>query len=260
MIDTSARLIAVSYSGELGTVQRIETPTPIYCTINNVNRAEWFAAFNSGFRPEWRVTTAPVNFSGQTIIDLDTLEGTVRCDIYRTYRKTPDALELWCCRKTKESEQVFTLWTAGKRVVLYGAYLTGTDGAARTNTGKVATDTVALILPQTFAAFCDGQPVAYCKPKAFSYMSAADQAKHFFIDTDCYFGLGDLDPALLIAPADYDGVLSEDGYLLAADDIPASGLRYQDINALYDDVWRVQSVNRKNRGKIDTEYIEVIGK
>ena len=260
MIDTSARLITVRYEGELGTVRRIETATPIFCSIDNVNRAEWFAAFNSGFRPEWRVTTASVNFSGQTLIELDTPEGTVRCDVYRTYRKTQDALELWCCRKTAESEQVFTLWTAGRRVILYGCYLTGTDGATRTNTGKIATDTVSLILPQTFAAFCDGQPVAYCKPKAWRYMSADEQAKHFYIDVDCFFALGELDPALLIAPADYDGTLTADGSLLAADDIPAAGLRYQDVNAIFDDVWRVQSVDRKNRGKIDTEYIEVIGK
>ena len=260
MIDTSARLIAVSYVGEPGAARRVETATPILCRIDNVNRAEWFAAYNSGFRPEWRVTTTPASFGGQTIIDLDTPEGTVRCDVYRTYRKTPDALELWCCRKTAESEQVFTLWCAGKRVVLYGAYLTGTDGATRTNTGKVATDAVALILPQTFQAFCGGQPVAYSKPKAYKRMTSAQQAEHFYIDVDCFFALGDLDPSELIAPAGYTGDLAAGGYALAAGDVPAGGLRYQEINALYDDVWRVQSVDRRNRGKIDTEYVEVIGK
>lgn len=259
MIDTSARLIAVSYAGEFGLAQRVETTTEIFCSISSVNRAEFFAAYDSGFRPEFRVTTAPVNYAGQGIIELDTPEGPVRCDVYRTYRKSPDALELWCCRKNEEAVQIFTLWTAGKRVTLFGAYLSGSDGAQRTRTGQIATDTVSLILPQTLQAFVGETPVAYCRPKAYEMMSETDKAAHFYIDAGCFFALGDVNPALLFAPKDYDGVETSDHFLFAAADIPAN-LKYQEINALFDDVWRVQSVDRKNRGKPDTEYLEVVGK
>lgn len=234
MIDSTARLISISYVGALGVAQRTETETPIFCDISSVQRAEFFAAYNSGFRPEYRVTTNPVNYSGETVIDLDTPGGTVRCDIYRTYRKSLDILELWCCRQNPEAVQVFTLWTAGKKVVLHGAYLTGSDAAARERTGSVATDNVALILPQTLQAFVGETPVAYCRPKAYEAMSAEEKAEHFYIDVGCFFALGEPQAA--------------------------ADAKYQAVNAAFDDVWRVSAVTRKNRGKPDTEYLEVTGR
>ena len=236
MIDTSARLIAVSYEGALGVARRVETSTAILCSISSVNRTEYFAAYNSGFRPEWRVVTDPVNYSGQTLIELDAPEGAVRCDIYRTYRAAPDRLELWCCRQNPEAAQTFTLWTSGKKVTLFGAYLLGSDGAQRTTTGQVADGEVQLILPQTLQAFSGGAAVSFCGPKAYAAMSAQDKAAHFCIQTGDFFALG--------APA--------------AD----ADAKYQAVNAAYDDVYRVQSVARRHfgRNKIDTEYVEVIGR
>ena len=235
MIDTAARLIGVSYAGELGVAQRIETETPILCQIGSVNRTEFFQAYNSGFRPEWRVTTQPVNYSGQTIIELDAPEGPVRCDIYRTYRKSAEVIELWCCTQNPQAVEIFTLWTAGRKVTLHGAYMSGSDGADRTTTGSVATDSVSLILPQTLQAFIGETPAAYCRPKAYAAMTPEEQTEHFFIDTSCFF-----------APGIFPDV--------------AAGIKYQAANAAYDDVYRVQSVNRRNRGKPDTEYLEVIGR
>ena len=232
MYDATANLVAVTYSGALGVAVRTETTTPIYCQIGSVDRREFFAAYDSGLKPEFRVTTDPVNYAGQSIIDLETAEGVIRCDIYRTYRKAADTLELWCVRKNPDAVQVFTLWSAGKRVTLYGAYLTGEDGANRTETGKVATDTVTLVLPQTLQAFVGAQAVEYARPKAYGTMATSDQATHFTIDSSSFFALGDI----------------------------ASTAKYQEINAAYDDVYRVQSVNRRNTGKPDTEYLEVIGK
>lgn len=239
MIETSARLIAVDYVGALGAAVRTETETSILCTLESVNRTEYFAAFNSGFLPEWRVTTHPANWSGQRIIDLDAPEGTVRCDVYRTYIKSRDVIELWCCRQNPESEQTFTLWTAGRKITLFGAYLTGSDGAGRTTTGSVATDTVTLVLPQTLAAYAGATQVAYCRPKEYAAMSTADKATHFCIQAGDFFALGAPDAA--------------------------ADAKYQAVNAAYDDVWRVQSVNRKttsgsHRGTPDKEFLEVIGK
>lgn len=239
MIETSARLIAVSYVGALGVAVRTETQTEILCTLSSVNRTEYFAAFNSGFFPEWRVVTNPANWSGQRIIDLDTPGGTVRCDIYRTYIKSRDVIELWCCSQAPESVQTFTLWTAGRKITLFGAYLTGTDGADRTTTGSVSTDQVTLVLPQTLQAFDGETPVAYCRPKAYAAMSSQEKAAHFCIQSGDFFALGAPD-----APAD---------------------AKYQGVNGAFDDVWRVQSVNRKtasgsHRGTPDKEFLEVIGR
>lgn len=235
MLDATARLISVTYTGTgLGRMERTEIATDIFCQVGSADRREYFAAYDSGLRPEFRVTTDPVNYSGQTIIELDTAEGTVRCDIYRTYRKSADALELWCVRKNADAVQTFTLWSAGKRVTLFGAYLTGEDGTERTETGRIATDTVTLILPQTVQAFADEAPVAYARPKAYAAMSEARKAEHFCIDSAAFFALGDI------------------GW--------AGTSKYQDVNAAYDDVYRVQRVGLKNRGTPDSEYLEVIGK
>lgn len=230
--DTTARLIDVSYTGVLGTMARVETVTTTFCQLGSVNRTEYYAAYNSGFKPEFRVVTHPANYSGQGIIEVDTPEGAVLCDIYRTYRAGPDRLELWCVRKNPASVQVFTLWTAGKRVTLFGAYLTGSDGAERTETGRVATDTVTLVLPPELRAYCGVTPVSYCRPKAYAAKTTAEKLGLFYIDAGCFFAAGDL---------------TDEG-------------KYQAVNAAHDDVWLVQSVALKNRGTPDTEYLEVTGK
>lgn len=259
MIDTSARLIAVTYTGAMGLAQRTETETPILCTLDRANRAEYYAAYNSGFRPEYRVETEPANYSGQRWIELDTSEGPVRCDVYRTYRKSQDVLELWCSRLNPEADKPVTLWTGGKRVVLYGAYLSGSDGVERTQTGRVATDAVTLILPQTLQAFVGEQQVEYCRPKAYARMTEEQKAARFTIDSRDFFGLGLLDTALVFAPEGTDGVLTSDGYLLAGSDLQ-TGEKYQTVNGLFDDVYLVQSVALRNRGKPGTEYLEVVGR
>lgn len=232
MVDSTAKLISVTYAGQLGAMTRTETATTIFCQVGSVDRREFYAAYNSGFKPEFRVTTDPINYSGEGIIDLETPDGDLRCDIYRTYQKSADVLELWCVRKNPKAEKVFTLWTQGKVVKLAGAYLTGSDGQERTDTGKVATDTVSLILPQEFQAFVGGSPVAYSRPKAYAAMGTTAQAGYFTIDASSFFAVGDI----------------------------ASTGKFQEINAAYDDVYRVQSVALKNNGKPDTEYLEVTGK
>ena len=159
-------------------------------------------------------------------------EGVIRCDIYRTYRKSLDTLELWCTRKNPEAKQVFTLWTDGKLVHLYGAYLSGSRGSVRNDTGHAATDTVTMILPQTLRAYVGTQAVGYARPKEYAAMSTADKALHFCIGPGAFFA---------------KGMLSMEG-------------KYQAVNAAFDDVYLVQSVAWKTGGKPDTEYLEVTGK
>ena len=232
MVDATAKLISVTYAGQLGAMTRSETATTIYCKVGSVDRREFFAAYNSGFKPEFRVTTDPINYTGQGIIDLETPSGELRCDIYRTYQKSADVLELWCVRKNQQAEKVFTLWSQGKVITLAGAYLTGKNAQERTDTGHIALDDVTLVLPQTLQAFCGGKPVAYCRPKAYAALGSTAQADYFTIDSTSFFAVGDI----------------------------ASTAKFQEINATYDDVYRVQAVALKNRGTPDTEYLEVTGK
>ena len=259
MRETAAELVTVRYSGTgLGRMERLETARRIFCRLGSVGQSEYYAAYNSGFKPEFKILTHPANYGGESIIDVE-LPGEIRrCDIYRTYQKSEEVLELWCVRKNEAAEQVFTLWTAGKRVTLYGAYLSGGDANERTETGKIATGTVTLVLPQTLQAFFGTTPVAYVTAKMYALMSPTDQDKHFTIDSSSFFVLGDINPGLLISPEDYDGVLSYDDYLIATADIPEDA-KYQQINSIWD-TWRVQSVTFKSTGKPDTEYLEVVGK
>lgn len=232
MVDSTAKLISVTYAGQLGTMTRTETATTIFCKVGSVDRREYYAAYNSGFKPEFRVETDPINYSGEGIIDLDTPGGELRCDIYRTYQKSADVLELWCVRKNPKAEKIFTLWSQGKAVKLAGGYLTGSDAQERTETGKIALDVVTLVLPQSFQAFCEGRPVAYCRPKAYAAMGTTAKADYFTIDASSFFAVGDI----------------------------ASTGKFQEVNAQYDDVYRVQGVALKNSGKPDSEYLEVTGK
>lgn len=144
---------------------------------------------------------------------------------------TPWHMKVRCVRIDPSEEKTATLWSAGKRVALYGVWMSPENGIERTETGKVGDDTVALALPETVLAYSEGALLTYCGPKAYAAMSAADQAVHYTIDSNAFFALGD---------------------------VRATG-KFQEINAAYDDVYRVQSVKRKQTGT-DTEYLEVTGK
>lgn len=233
MPETSAKLIAVTYSDSpLGTKAATETVTEIPCEVNSVGRTEFYAAYNSGFLPEYLVTTHSANYGGQGIIDILTASGEVRCDIYRTYNRGAGTVELYCVKKNPAVPTVFTLWTGGRIVKLYGAYLSGNDSVSRETNGKVSDGTVTLILPQSLKAFCGNVGVGYVRPKAYAAMSNEEKAESFYIDSSCFFAVGDID---------------------------AEG-KYQAINAAYDDVYLVKGVAVKNNGKPDTEYVEVTGK
>lgn len=261
MIDTSARLIRITYTGELGRMNRTEVEIPVFCQLASVDRREYFAAYNSGFRPEWRVTLDPVNFTDETLISIDAPGGTVLCDIYRTYRKSADVMELWVVKHNPQAVQTFTLWTAGKCVTLFGCYLTGSDGVTRTETGANATDTVSLILPQTFLAYCGEIPVGYTRPKAYARMPDEEKAEHFTIDERCFFALGRLEtvPGQFL-PEGAEGLITSEDKILYVLGCDAAGMKYQEVNGLADDVYLVQSVALKNKGRPDTEYLEVVGR
>ena len=101
-------------------------------------------------------------------------------------------------------------------------------------TGSVSLDTVSLILPQTLQAFSGETPVAYARPKAYAAMSEAQKAEHFTIDSRSFFALGEIE---------------------AAGDV-----KYQTVNEAWDDVYLVQQINMRNRGKTGTEFLEVVGR
>lgn len=223
----SANLISVTYTNDgYGKKVPTETLTSVLVTIESVGRAEFFSAFQQDMKSEYKVKMFAGDYNGQTMIEINS----IRYDIYRTYEDDKNNMELYLTKKNT-IPRVATLWCGNKVVKLHEVYFSGTNGTNNITTGKIATDTFTMILPQNLKAFDGTTQVALMKPKA--YKALVDKTNYFFIDSTCFFAIGDITTQLT---------------------------KYQDINETYDDVYRVQAVTYKNNGTLDTEYIEVTGK
>lgn len=108
MTDVSLYLIGTT-SGQMDEfLQPIETETrtAIIGIAVPVSRAEFYAAGELGIRPDFEFVIHPAEYSGQTVVEVVDLETgkTERCRVYRTYRRTPDELELYCSRSAGLNE------------------------------------------------------------------------------------------------------------------------------------------------------------
>lgn len=72
-----------------------ETRREIFCQVDSVSRAEFFAAGQSGLRPEYRFTVFFGDYQGETRL---IFEG-VAYVVYRTYHARTDELELYVQRE-----------------------------------------------------------------------------------------------------------------------------------------------------------------
>ena len=88
---TLVKQTAVSSLDEYGQETFTETTRQVFCKVTSANRAEFFEARQTGLEPEYVFVTQPTNYEGERIL---TYEG-VRYQIYRTYRRDADNLELY---------------------------------------------------------------------------------------------------------------------------------------------------------------------
>lgn len=72
-----------------------ETQREVFCQVNSVSRAEFFAAAQAGMRPEYQFTMFFYDYQGETSL---IYEG-VRYAVYRTYHARTDDLELYVQRE-----------------------------------------------------------------------------------------------------------------------------------------------------------------
>ena len=72
-----------------------ETRRDIFCQVDSVSRAEFFAAGQNGLRPEYRITVFFGDYQGETRL---IFEG-VTYSVYRTYHARTDELELYVQRE-----------------------------------------------------------------------------------------------------------------------------------------------------------------
>ena len=75
----------------------VETPTrrDVFCQVDSVSRAEFFAAGQNGLRPEYQITVFFGDYQGETRL---IFEG-VTYSVYRTYHARTDELELYVQRE-----------------------------------------------------------------------------------------------------------------------------------------------------------------
>lgn len=61
----------------------------------SVSQSEFYKGGEAGLKPEFRLTTAIIDYSGEKEVELDGK----RYGIYRTYEVDKDYIELYCERK-----------------------------------------------------------------------------------------------------------------------------------------------------------------
>lgn len=152
-------------------------------------------------------------------------------------------MELWCERIVMDAAQTVTLYNLSEDAascnltVLRNVFVDRSCGVDVSMTGVDNGDTVKLYIPMTAAAEnpLTGEEQHYLSPKL--YRSQSDRAQFWTIDPKagaviCFFAVG---------------ALSEAG-------------KYQDINAKYDDVFRISTVAIRNFGSPMALYLEVTGR
>ncbi len=72
-----------------------DTRTEIMALYESVSQSEFYKGGEAGLKPEFRLTTAIIDYSGEKEVELDGK----RYGIYRTYEVDKDYVELYCERK-----------------------------------------------------------------------------------------------------------------------------------------------------------------
>lgn len=74
---------------------KTETRSQIFAKKDSVSRSEFYNGGKAGLQPEFKLTTAIIDYNGELEVELDG----VRYGIYRTYNISPDYIELYCEKK-----------------------------------------------------------------------------------------------------------------------------------------------------------------
>lgn len=74
---------------------KTETRSQIFAKKESVSRSEFYNGGKAGLQPEFKLTTAIIDYNGELEVELDG----VRYGIYRTYNVSQDYIELYCEKK-----------------------------------------------------------------------------------------------------------------------------------------------------------------
>ena len=78
----------------------------VYCNISSVTGTEWFAGWQNGLKPEYRLVMFRHDYQGEEVVNIggtllgDDVTGGEFYSVYRTYERKNDELELYVERRT----------------------------------------------------------------------------------------------------------------------------------------------------------------
>ena len=85
-------LITATYTAdEIGQRVAVESTQTVFCNVQSVSRAEFYAGGEAGLRPSFVATVFRYDYEGEQVAELD---GT-RYTIYRTYVRQDELIELY---------------------------------------------------------------------------------------------------------------------------------------------------------------------
>ena len=97
MNDGIAYLVSITTGqDEIGQTVKKESRTEVFYKPRSISSNEYFRASQSGLRPSFMVEINAFEYSDEKVIEID---GNAY-DIYRTYLKNADRLELYCSERT----------------------------------------------------------------------------------------------------------------------------------------------------------------
>ena len=103
MTDAVITLIKLEQTAsDIGTPIVTPSSKEIYCTVESVNRREFFEAGRSGLNPELKFTIFRGDYNGELLIEYEGKQ----YGVYRSYLiSSSDYVELYCERKAKYNGQ-----------------------------------------------------------------------------------------------------------------------------------------------------------
>lgn len=96
MDDVLTLVAATTTRDAAGVPSQTETTHDIFCQVDSITRAEFFAAGRNGLDPQWKFTVFHGDYAGE----LTVVYGGKRYGVYRTYRVPgTDYMEIYVERK-----------------------------------------------------------------------------------------------------------------------------------------------------------------
>lgn len=95
-MDDTIKLITIEIApDDLGIDKRTETAREVFCTVNSVQRTEFYSAYQQGLQPSFRFDIFAMDYNGERILEYSG----IRYSVIRTYLRNLDTIELYAERK-----------------------------------------------------------------------------------------------------------------------------------------------------------------